>query len=151
MTPDRFERRYKLLPRTGENEPAGSHASATTSRSRCCGRWTTPTGCSVLPSAGAFDLIRRDRGKSTTAYNTGRFGHGCLLARRLVEAGPLHRGHHRVRSLRPLGHARERPHDGCADEAGDRSADRPADSRPGSTRPARPHAGRHLPASSAAT
>jgi len=38
------------------------------------------------PSAKAFDLSLEP--KSTfDAYNTGRFGQGCLLARRLVEAG----------------------------------------------------------------
>ena len=38
------------------------------------------------PSAQAFDLSLEPR-KSFDAYNTGRFGQGCLLARRLVEAG----------------------------------------------------------------
>jgi hypothetical protein len=38
------------------------------------------------PSAKAFDLSL-EPGKSFDAYNTGRFGQGCLLARRLVEAG----------------------------------------------------------------
>ena len=39
-----------------------------------------------LPSAKAFDLSLEPK-KSYDAYNTGRFGQGCLLARRLVEAG----------------------------------------------------------------
>jgi hypothetical protein len=38
------------------------------------------------PSAKAFDLSLEPRA-SFDAYNTGRFGQGCLLARRLVEAG----------------------------------------------------------------
>ena len=38
------------------------------------------------PSARAFDLSLEPT-KSFDAYNTGRFGQGCLLARRLVEAG----------------------------------------------------------------
>jgi uncharacterized protein (DUF1501 family) len=38
------------------------------------------------PSAKAFDLALEPK-KSFDAYNTGRFGQGCLLARRLVEAG----------------------------------------------------------------
>jgi hypothetical protein len=38
------------------------------------------------PSARAFDLSLEPK-KSFDAYNTGRFGQGCLLARRLVEAG----------------------------------------------------------------
>jgi hypothetical protein len=32
-------------------------------------------------------ICRWNRGKNFEAYNTGRFGQGCLLARRLVEAG----------------------------------------------------------------
>ena len=38
------------------------------------------------PSAKAFDLSLEPE-KSFARYNTGRFGQGCLLARRLVEAG----------------------------------------------------------------
>ena len=38
------------------------------------------------PSARAFDLSLEPQ-KTFDAYNTGRFGQGCLLARRLVEAG----------------------------------------------------------------
>lgn len=38
------------------------------------------------PAAKAFDLSREPK-ESYEAYNTGRFGLGCLLARRLVEAG----------------------------------------------------------------
>src|SRR5262249_27924157 len=38
------------------------------------------------PSAGAFDLSLEPK-PSFDAYNTGRFGQGCQLARRLIEAG----------------------------------------------------------------
>ena len=38
------------------------------------------------PAAKAFDLSLEPR-ESYEAYNTGRFGLGCLLARRLIEAG----------------------------------------------------------------
>jgi hypothetical protein len=38
------------------------------------------------PSSKAFDLSLEPQ-KTFDAYNTGRFGQGCLLARRLVEAG----------------------------------------------------------------
>ena len=38
------------------------------------------------PSASAFDLSLEPK-ETFDAYNTGRFGQGCLLARRLVEAG----------------------------------------------------------------
>jgi uncharacterized protein (DUF1501 family) len=40
----------------------------------------------MSPSAKAFDLSLEPK-KTFEAYNTGRFGQGCLLARRLVEAG----------------------------------------------------------------
>ena len=51
-----------------------------------CGRWTTPIGCSTRPERDAFDLSKEPKA-SFDAYNTGRFGQGCLLARRLTEAG----------------------------------------------------------------
>jgi uncharacterized protein (DUF1501 family) len=38
------------------------------------------------PERAAFDLSQEPR-ESYDRYNTGRFGQGCLLARRLVEAG----------------------------------------------------------------
>jgi hypothetical protein len=38
------------------------------------------------PSAKAFDLSQEPK-RTFDAYNTGRFGQGCLLARRLIEAG----------------------------------------------------------------
>lgn len=38
------------------------------------------------PASNAFDLAREPK-ESYEAYNTGRFGLGCLLARRLTEAG----------------------------------------------------------------
>jgi Protein of unknown function (DUF1501) len=38
------------------------------------------------PSAKAFDLSLEPK-ESLDVYNTGRFGQGCLLARRLIEAG----------------------------------------------------------------
>ena len=38
------------------------------------------------PSAKAFDLSLEPK-RSFDAYNTGRFGQGCLLARRLIEGG----------------------------------------------------------------
>ena len=46
----------------------------------------TPTACCDSPAAKAFDLSLEPKA-SFDAYNTGRFGLGCLLARRLVEAG----------------------------------------------------------------
>src|SRR5262249_62264750 len=40
----------------------------------------------TLPSEKAFDLALEPR-KNSDVYNPSRFGQGCLLARRLVEAG----------------------------------------------------------------
>jgi hypothetical protein len=68
------------------------------------------------PSAKAFDLALEPR-PVYDAYNTGRFGQGCLLARRLVEAGARYievtteyipfrywdtheRGHERAKSMK---------------------------------------------------
>ena len=57
------------------------------------------------PSAKAFDLSLEPKA-TFDAYNTGRFGQGCLLARRLVESGrALRRGHVGVHPVRLLGHA----------------------------------------------
>ena len=38
------------------------------------------------PERDAFDLSKEPK-ESFDRYNTGRFGQGCLLARRLTEAG----------------------------------------------------------------
>ena len=72
-------------------------------------RSTTPIGCSVRKDRDAFDLTKEPK-ESFDKYNTGRFGLGCLLARRLTEAGrAVHRGDDRVRAVPALGHARKRP------------------------------------------
>ena len=74
--------------------------------------------------------------------------HGPLRPRLLARAaagrsrGAVRRSDDRVRSVRALGHARERPRHGRADEARNRSADRAAHSRSGRARPAGPHARR---------
>ena len=60
--------------------------AATISRNRCCGRWRTAHRLLSSPDAKAFDLSLEPK-ESYDKYNTGRFGHGCLLARRLIEAG----------------------------------------------------------------
>ena len=62
------------------------------------------------PAAKAFDLSLEPK-TSYDAYNTGRFGLGCLLARRLIEAGA--RFIEVTTEYIPfnwLGHARQRPH-----------------------------------------
>ena len=77
--------------RQAVREAAGARArdarrQRLSARDRSCGRSTAPTGCCSSPSAKAFDLSLEPK-KNFDAYNTGRFGQGCLLARRLVEAG----------------------------------------------------------------
>ena len=64
------------------------------------------------PAAKAFDLSLEPK-ESYDKYNTGRFGLGCLLARRLVEAGARFiEVTTRVHPVQVLGHARQRPRRG---------------------------------------
>jgi hypothetical protein len=58
-------------------------------------------------SAKAFDLSLEPK-PSYDIYNTGSFGLGCLLARRLTGAGAIHRGYCRAHSVQKLGYPRER-------------------------------------------
>ena len=76
----------QALPASWSIAARSASTSATTSRSRCCARSTTPIGCSVAKERDAFDISLEPK-ESYEKYNTGRFGRGCLLARRLVEAG----------------------------------------------------------------
>jgi hypothetical protein len=81
----RFVSRRKLYEKVLANEPvyqfAGDYQRRNLLRSiDAADRLLTS------PSAKAFDLSLEDRSKFDV-YNTSRFGQGCLLARRLVEAG----------------------------------------------------------------
>jgi len=81
----RFKSRRKLYESLLAKEPvyqfAGDHQRESLLRSMdAADRLLTS------PSAKAFDLSLEPP-KSFDTYNTGRFGQGCLLARRLVEAG----------------------------------------------------------------
>ena len=78
------------------------------------------------PEREAFDISLEPQ-ESLRSYDTGRFGRGCLLARRLVEAGsPVRRGHDRIRALPALGYARQGPRNGGPDAQRDRSARSPS-------------------------
>ena len=69
------------------SRPAPPPARApTTSASRSSARSRTPTACST-PTPPRPSTSSLEPKASYDAYNTGRFGLGCLLARRLVEAG----------------------------------------------------------------
>jgi hypothetical protein len=85
MTPQRFEARQalyrELLKQNGTAGRASDYQQASLLRSM-------EQAYALLrsPEATAFDL-KLEKKESFDAYNTGRFGQGCLLARRLTEAG----------------------------------------------------------------
>jgi len=85
MTPQRFEARQALyremLKQSGATDAASDYQEASLLRSM-------EQAYALLrsPEAAAFDLKLESK-ESYDAYNTGRFGLGCLLARRLTEAG----------------------------------------------------------------
>jgi Protein of unknown function (DUF1501) len=85
MTPDRFKTRHdkfrELLKRSPVGEMASDHHHESMLRS-------IENAHRLLTSKerDAFDLTKEPKA-SYDAYNTGRFGLGCLLARRLAESG----------------------------------------------------------------
>ncbi|NNC88645.1 MAG: DUF1501 domain-containing protein [Akkermansiaceae bacterium] len=85
MTPDRFARRYKALQEMLRNSPRGEQLSDYHQESMLR---AMDNAHKLLGSAEreAFDLTREKK-ESYETYDTGRFGRGCLLARRLVEGG----------------------------------------------------------------
>jgi len=85
MGPDRFGRRYRALKNMLENSPKGEGLSDFHQESMLR---SLDAAHRLLgsPKRKAFDLAAEDA-DSLKAYDTGRFGRGCLLARRLVEEG----------------------------------------------------------------
>jgi uncharacterized protein DUF1501 len=85
MTPDRFKERHAKFQELLKSSPAGRMASDHHHESMLR---SIENAHRLLTSKerGAFDLTQEPK-KSYDAYNTGRFGLGCLLARRLAEAG----------------------------------------------------------------
>jgi hypothetical protein len=85
MTGGRFERRYELYKKLLDADPVlregGDHQRESLLRSM-----ENANRLLRSPAAKAFDLSLEPK-ESYDAYNTGRFGLGCLLARRLTEAG----------------------------------------------------------------
>jgi hypothetical protein len=85
MSTDRFNRRREIYKQMVEASPVARYGSdyqrASLLRSVDAADRLLSSG-----SAKAFDLSLEPR-KSYDSYNTGRFGLGCLLARRLTEAG----------------------------------------------------------------
>jgi uncharacterized protein (DUF1501 family) len=85
MTPGRFETRYKRYRELVMHSPLGERASDHQQQSIIRAMENAHRLLSS-PERAAFDLSQEPR-ESYDRYNTGRFGQGCLLARRLVEAG----------------------------------------------------------------
>jgi hypothetical protein len=81
----RFTRRYELYKQLVAASPVGQYGSDFQRESLAR---SVENAHRLLnsPAAKAFDLSLEPR-KSYDIYNTGRFGLGCLLARRLVESG----------------------------------------------------------------
>ena len=141
MDAGRFENRYRLFEKMVEQSPQTRYASDYQQESMLR---SIDAAHRLLSSKEkqAFDLSLEKKA-AADKYGDSRFGRGCLLARRLVEAGARYRrSDDRIHSVRALGHARKRSRDGRAAERRNRSADRAAHSRSGRPRLARPHAGR---------
>jgi uncharacterized protein (DUF1501 family) len=85
MTPERFESRYKHFRDLVLKGPLGKHGSDHQQQSMIRAMENAHRLLSS-PERAAFDLSQEPR-DNYDRYNTGRFGQGCLLARRLVEAG----------------------------------------------------------------
>jgi hypothetical protein len=85
MSADRFERREKAYRELVKSSPLGDVGSGFQKESLLR---SLDNANRLLSSdaAKAFDLSLEPR-ESFEKYNTGRFGQGCLLARRLTEAG----------------------------------------------------------------
>lgn len=85
MTPSRFERRHALYKELVAQSPLGERASDYQKESMVRAMERT-YALLKSPDAQAFDITLEPQ-ESFKAYDTSRFGQGCLLARRLVEAG----------------------------------------------------------------
>ncbi len=85
MTAARFRARQRAYQRLAEASPIARHGSDY-QRQSLLRSLENAYRLLSSPAAQAFDLAREPRA-SYERYNTGRFGLGCLLARRLVEAG----------------------------------------------------------------
>ncbi len=84
MTPGRFSNRYRHYRKLVESSALGEGGSAYQQESMMRAMDNAYRLLSS-PEAKAFDLSLEPK-ESFEKYNTGRFGQGCLLARRLTEA-----------------------------------------------------------------
>jgi hypothetical protein len=85
MSPGRFAGRYEHYKRLAAASPIGQHGSDY-QRESLLRSLENAHRLLSSPAAQAFDLSLEPK-ESYDQYNTGRFGLGCLLARRLVEVG----------------------------------------------------------------
>jgi hypothetical protein len=85
ISASRFERRYDRYKKLIEANPVLRHGSDF-QRESLLRSMDNAHRLLSSPAAKAFDLSLEPK-KSYDIYNTGRFGLGCLLARRLTEAG----------------------------------------------------------------
>jgi hypothetical protein len=85
MSPSRFENRDKFYKALVAKNPIGQNGSDYQKESLLRSLDNAHRLLSS-PAAKAFDLALEPK-ESYAKYNTGRFGLGCLLARRLAEVG----------------------------------------------------------------
>jgi hypothetical protein len=85
MSPSRFESREKFYKALAGQTPTGQFGSAY-QRESLLRSMDNAHRLLSSPAAKSFDLTLEPK-ESYDKYNTGRFGLGCLLARRLTEAG----------------------------------------------------------------
>jgi hypothetical protein len=85
MSPERFQNRREVLRKLEESNPVYRNASGF-QRESILRSLDAAHRLLSSPSAKAFDISLEPK-KTFDIYNTGRFGLGCLLARRLTEAG----------------------------------------------------------------
>jgi hypothetical protein len=85
MTPGRFEDRYKHYKALADASPLGQNGSDY-QRESLVRAMDNAHRLLSSPAAKAFDLSMEPQ-QVYDRYNTGRFGLGCLLARRLTEVG----------------------------------------------------------------
>lgn len=85
MEPGRFANRFQFYRRLVEKSPQREYLSDFQQES-LLRSMENANRLLNAPERAAFDISLEPK-ESFDAYNTGRFGRGCLLARRLVEAG----------------------------------------------------------------
>lgn len=85
MTLERFRARFKAFRKLAEQSPIHRHGSHH-QRESLLRALENSYRLLSSPASRAFDLSTEPK-KSFDIYNTGRFGLGCLLARRLTEVG----------------------------------------------------------------